>query len=261
MTLFLPGMDEDDVEPASANASTARVWCDPSQYEDIVGIDFGANAVHYYMARCGKTGTVAFESFRSWITGLPCNTLAVCEWAHLGVPQTERSLAQPFTARELLDIYKLCRERGVVLKLAPHAHSGMRMRLWVSAKRPDLIKDGEKSDRTDAISLALFVRDSNEISLANPPASFLVSPARAYGREVTSRSNVVLNAERTRDYKGRFFPLLIKLARQIDRRCGCGIKVAATVVSTLACEKKTAASFFLLITDKSQASLFGCEMC
>jgi hypothetical protein len=233
MSSLFPELDNEYVVAAGA---AARDWCDPSSYKEVVGVDFGANSVCYYMARAGKGGSVTLTAFRSWLTSLPSGTLVVCEWAHLAVPRTERSLAQPFAASELLDVYRLCSDRGVTLKLAPHAHSGTRMRLWVSLRRPDLIADAEKSDSADAIALAIFVCECNEVSLADPPSTFSISPGRAYGRQVTKRSNVVLNAERTADYHGRFFPLLMKLARKINRRCGCGLKVAATVASTLACE-------------------------
>jgi hypothetical protein len=236
MTLFLPGMDDGFTATLGAVATVARVWCDPAKYDEIVGVDFGSKAVHYYMARSGKKGSIGFLSFASWLARLPANTLVVCEWAHLAVPQTSRSLAQPYKASELISLYRMCRERGVTLKLASHSHSGLRMRLWVAGKHPELIKDGKKSDSADAIALAVFVNECNDISLANPPLSFEVSPARAFGREVTKRSNVVLNAERTADYHGRFFPKLMKLARKVNRSCGCGLKVAATIVSTLACE-------------------------
>jgi hypothetical protein len=238
MTLFLPGMEESFGSTAVVCSSTARSWCDPAKYEEIVGVDFGSRAVHYYMARAGKSGTISFLSFASWLASLPANTLVVCEWAHLAVPQTSKSLAQPYKANELLSLYESCKKRAVTLKLASHAHSGLRMRLWVANKHPELIADGKKSDLADAIALAVFVQKCNDISLANPPLSFDTSPARAFGREVTKRSNVVLNAERTAEYHGRFFPQLMKLAQLVKRRCGCNLKVAATIVSTLACENE-----------------------
>jgi len=236
VTLFLPGMDDGFAHTAPEHTSVARVWCDPTKYREIVGVDFGLKAVHFYMARSGRSGSISFKSFASWLTELEANTLVVCEWAHLAVPQTSKSLAQPYKASELMHLYRLCADRRITLKLAPHAHTGMRMRLWVSSRHPGLIKDGKKSDSADAIALAVFVKECNEVSLANPPSSFEITPSRAFGREVTKRSNVVLNAERTADYHGRFFPELMKLARKVKRNCGCKLKVAATVVSTLACE-------------------------
>jgi hypothetical protein len=236
VTLFLPGMDDGFTNTAPACTSVARTWCDPTKYSEIVGVDFGSKAVHFYMAMSGRSGSISFESFVSWTKNLNPNTLVLCEWAHLAVPQTSRSLAQPYKASELLHLYKLCANRGITLKLAPDAHTGTRMRLWVASRHPELIKDGKKSDLADAKALAVFVKECNEVSLANPPSSFEILPSRAFGREVTKRSNVVLNAERTADYHGRFFPTLMKLARKVQRRCGCKLKVAATVVSTLACE-------------------------
>jgi len=236
MTLFLPGMNEGNCVAAIAGDCTARVWCDPSLYDEIIGVDFGANAVHFYMFRSGQRGCMDFASFIPWLLRLPSNILLLCEWAHLAVPQTSKSLAQPYTQSELHEIYMLCRKRGITLKLAPHAHTGTRMRLWVSSRHPELIKDSKKTDAADAMALAIFVAECNEVSLANPPDTFGVSSRRAYGREVTRRSNVVLNAERTAEYHGKFFPLLMKLARKVKDLSGCKLKVAATVVSTLACE-------------------------
>jgi len=236
MISLFPEMDDGITPVVSASSVTARDWCDPSQHEEVVGLDFGANAVHYYMARSGMRGSVDAPALCGWLSSLPRNWLVVCEWAHLAVPRTERSLSQPYTSTELQRIYHACVAKGLTLKLVPHAHSGMRMRLWVSSVRPDLIADSKKSDSADALAIAVFVNENNEVSLANPPRNFDLAPSRAYGREVTKRSNVVLNAERTAEYRGRFFPLLMDLAQKVNRRCGCGLKVAATVVSTLACE-------------------------
>jgi hypothetical protein len=113
----------------------------------------------------------------------------------------------------------------------------MRMRAAVSHRHPELIVDNKKTDAADAIALAVFVSEINDVSLANPPATFERHPGRDYGREVTARSNVVLNAERTCKYRGNYFPLLIELAREVRKKSGCKPKVAISVVSTLACEQ------------------------
>ena len=239
MNSLFPELDLADALTLDACHSTARSWCDPSQHQEVVGIDFGRNAVHYYMARCKRHGKMKFGDLRPWLLRLPTQTLVVCEWAHLAVPQTSRSLAQPFKAKQLLELYAELRLHEVTLKLAPHAHSGTRMRLWVSGRYPLLIKHAKKSDASDALALAVFVNECNEISLANPPKTFLASPCRKFGRKVTERSNVVLNAERTDSYRGRFFPLLMKLSRKVSKKHG-GKKnegLSAAVVSTLACEQ------------------------
>lgn len=227
-------LDEPDVfEPVTCE-STARSWCDPSQYDEVVGLDFGCNSAHYYMARSGKYGQMPFKSLISWLLRLPCNVLVLCESAHLGVPQTELSLAQPFSAEQLLSLYDELQRRSVTLKLAPHAHTGRRMRLWVAHNFPELMRDAGKSDAADALSLAVYVYRCNDISLANPHKSFNRSVRRDFGRKVTKRSNAVLNAERTDDYSGAFYPLIMKLSRKV-RRCGSfpSLKFVATVASTL----------------------------
>lgn len=238
MKFLFAELDEADVLALPSCDSTARSWCDPSQYDEVVGLDFGCNSVHYYMARSGKRGHMKFKSLLSWLLRLPCNVLVVCESAHLGVPQSELSLAQPFTAEQLLRLYDQLRSRGVTLKLAPHAHTGKRMRLWVAHNLPELMRDAKKSDATDALALAVYVDRCNAISLANPYKSFNRSARREFGRKVTKRSNAVLNAERTNDYSGDFYPLIMKLSRKV-RRCDSfpSLKFVVTVASTLFSER------------------------
>ena len=242
MNLLLPGIELDATPLALSNISTARDWCDPSMHCEIVGLDFGAKSFHYYMVRSGASGKMRASEAIGWLCQLTRGTLVVCEWAHLAVPQTSESLSQPFKANQLVSLYRELRLRGITLKLAPHAHTGLRMRLWVSHRYPALIANAEKSDAADALMLAVFVNECNELSLANPPSGFGVSLGRQYGRRVTKRSNVVLNAERTLEfpYSGAYFPLLMKLARKASRKAGGGqrnIGLSASIVSTLACEE------------------------
>jgi hypothetical protein len=237
MTFLFPEMQQDELSTHSDSTSTAQTWCDPSQYNEVIGIDFGCNSVHYYMARCNRKGKMAFSQLSSWLLQLPSETLLLCESAHLGVPQTQNSLAQPFTRDELLDLYQQLRSRGVTLKLAPHAHTGRRMRRWVAHNFPELMRNAEKTDAADALALAIYVDRCNEISLANPYTSFDRSPLRDFGREITRRSNNVLNAERTVEYGGDFHPLIMKLARKVMRRGGFpSLKFVVSVASTLFCE-------------------------
>jgi len=237
MKSLFPELDEADVATLPPRESIARSWCDPSQYTEVIGLDFGCNSVHFYMARCGKHGHMPFKGLLAWLLRLPSDVLVVCESAHLGVPQTELSLAQPFTAEQLLHLCDQLRRRGVTLKLAPHAHTGKRMRLWVSHNFPDLIRNAEKSDASDALALAVYVDRCNEISLANPYKSFSRSVRRQYGREVTKRSNAVLNAERTDDYKGTFYPLIIKVSRKVRKKEWFpSLKFVVTIASTLLAE-------------------------
>lgn len=250
MTLFLPGM-QDSVENLATCQSVSRSWCDPTNYVEVVGIDFGCNSAHFYMARSGRHGKLSFGELLGWLRRLPARTLVVCESAHLGVPQTELSLAQPFTAEQLLNLYRAIAERDITLKLAPHSHTGKRMRLWVARRYPDLMRGTEKSDAADAVSLAIYVDRCNEVALANPYDSFRRDARREFGREVSRLSNSILNAERTNDYRGSFYPLIIKLSRHVRRHgdVGPNIKFVATVASTLAWEKD---GRLLLFTHRGQ---------
>lgn len=237
MKSLFPELDEAEASTLPALTCIARSWCDPSQYDEVVGLDFGGNVAHYYMARCRKKNHMPFKQLLSWLLRLPCNTLVVCESAHLGAPQTEMSLAQPFTAEQLLKFYADLRARGITLKLAPHAHTGKRMRLWVAHHYPELMRNSEKSDATDAMTLAIYVDRCNEISLSNPFKTFARSARRQFGREVTTLSNAVLNAERTDEYRGEFFPRIIKLARNVRRLHNFpSLKFVVTVASTLLSE-------------------------
>lgn len=238
MKFLFPELDEANVSTLHACTSTARSWCDPSQYDEVVGLDFGSNVAHYYMARSGKKGQMPFKQLLSWMLHLPCNTLVVCESAHLGVPQTNLSLSQPFNAKDLLSLYANLRAREITLKLAPHAHTGKRMRLWVAHHYPQLMQDAKKSDAADAMTLAVYVYRCNEISLADPYKTFARSSRRQFGRKVTRLSNAVLNAERTSNYRGEFFPQLIKLARKVRQIDSFpSLKFVVTVASTLLYEE------------------------
>jgi hypothetical protein len=250
MTMLLPGMDEGFDSVAVVGSSRAQTWCDPSQHCEVVGLDFGCNSVHYYMSRSGRRGKLSFSELFAWLERLPSSTLVTCEAAHLGVPQTELSLAQPFTADQLLDLYRRLRLRGITLKLAPHAHTGKRMRLWVAHNCPQLMRDADKSDASDAVALAVYVERCNEIALANPYKSFLVASRSEYGRKVRQLSNSVLNAERTDEYSGNFYPLLVDLSRQVWRPGGFpNLKFVVTVASTLVWERD---SSLLLFTHRGQ---------
>ena len=252
---FLFDIHDEPSADSLCGGNVAREWCDPAAFVEVVGLDFGSCRVHFYMARSRKSGSIPVEQLASWLSRLSRGTLVVCEWAHLAVAQTPKSLAQPFTAGELQALYKALSSFGVSLKLAPHGHS-RRMRESVSAAYPELIADSEKSDAADAIALAVFVSEFNEISLADPPRSFARSASRDYGRKVRDASNTVLNAERTTDYRGKHFPLLVAVASKIAKKSGRLVnkKVALSLASTLAIED---ASGVRLFTHRGHIPGFG----
>lgn len=245
MTFLFAELNETDVSTMPACTSISRSWCDPSQYDEVVGLDFGSKAAHYYMARSGKSGHMSFAHLRDWLLRLPSKTLVICESAHLGEPQTDFSLAQPFKADELLQLDRDLVCRGVTLKLAPHAHTGRRMRMYVAHHFPEIVVGCEKSDAADAQALAIYADRCNEISLANPHKNFAISARRQFGRKVTKLSNALLNAERTDGYKGSFYPIVLKLSRSVRGRASffrgvpddSRLKLVVTVASTLVSER------------------------
>jgi hypothetical protein len=213
----------------------ARPWCDPSRYTDVVGVDFGKGEVHVYWCSTGRKKKADASSARHLLLSLPEGTLVVGEWAHLAVPRQRTSLAQPFTAEELLHLYDGLRSRGVTLKLFPHAHSGTRALGW-SAFHFDELAGAKKTDANDAMAIALYVKHCNGVSLANPPKSFAVCNRRNYGLAVAKHANIVLNAERSGGYRGKTFRHVINLAVAIKKQTKLGMIACYSIAALIATE-------------------------
>lgn len=205
-------------EMNEAERCVQRPWLDPGVFSEIVGADFGAGRMHFHCLYSGKDGAVPLAQVASTVESFGSRTLLVVERAHLATPQTQRSLAQPFTADQLLDIYRRAREAGVVLKLFPHHHT-RKARDWAALNRSELVEFGKSSDINDARGLAHYVRYNNGVALCNPPASFAPSRQRTYGQKVRKQSNIVLNAARARGYHGEVFAAVARLASEIDAAC------------------------------------------
>lgn len=238
-------IDDNSQAVVQLHKGVARSWCNPSLFVEVVGLDFGSNKVHFYKARSRTGGLMPVDLLLSWLKNLPANTLVVCEYAHLGVPRSQKSLAQPFTEAELMCLYKELKQQGICLKLAPHQHTKV-MRETVSVRYPTLIEDSTKTDANDAIALAIFYSEFNRTSLANPPKSFDRSPKRDYGIKVRTFSNTVLNAERSTGYEGKVFPRLVAIAGVLETKCGQAIRLteALSVLSLLATETASGLSVF-----------------
>lgn len=229
------GFETDSQTSAAVDTcgSVARAWCDPSQYTEIVGVDFGKGEVHAYWCSTGRKRKADAACAINLLLRLESGTLVVCEWAHLAVPRTKKSLAQPFSADELLRLYSSLQSRGVTLKLFPHAHSGTRAMGWASQYLSEL-PNAKKTDANDAMAIAMYVKHCNGVSLANPPASFARCSRREYGRAVARHANIVLNAERNGGYKGKTFRHVISLGvaigNKINHRLG---KIACHSIAAL----------------------------
>jgi hypothetical protein len=203
----------------------------------VVGIDFGKGEMHIYSVGAGLAWKVPASSAVSEILGLDPGTLVVGERAHLATKRTAKSLAQPFTEAELLALYRDAKAAGITIKLFPHHHTGTRARAWVAAHSFG-DHSGEKTDENDAKALAIYVSTCNAISLADPPKSFGLDPRREYGKAVREYSLIALSAERTDEYKGRFFPNVVALGHEIERKGGrrLGRPACISIASMIATE-------------------------
>jgi hypothetical protein len=79
--------------------------------------------------------------------------------------------------------------------------------------------------------------------------SFCTPRKRQYGDAVRKRSNIVLNAARSRGYYGEVFPLVAKLARQIAQRFATvdsfiNHNIAFAIAASVVCEVKSEAFLF-----------------
>lgn len=203
--------------PVIERGRDAREWCSPSAYVDVVGVDFGKGEMHLYWCSTGRKKKVRTAFALHTLLEIAPGTLLIGEWAHLAVPRTKKSLAQPFSADDLLRLFSSLRSRGVTLKLFPHAHSGTRAMAWAQHSVPELW-GAKKSDANDAMAIALYVKNCNGVSLANPPQSFVTCARREYGRAVVQRANIVLNAERNGNYRGDTFRHVIGLGIAIRKK-------------------------------------------
>lgn len=206
-------------ERRAINASeydTARPWCSPGDHVEIAGADFGGGSMHCHLLRAGRDIVgVPLERVRETLLSLPPGTLVVSERAHLATPQTDRSLAQPFTAEQLIGLYDACAAAGVTIRLFPQSHS-RKAREWAAANAgPDFVDGGKTSDINDARALAFYVANCNCVALSKPPACFSRSPARDYGALVRAEANIVLRAVKVRGYDGQVFPELAHMAHRL----------------------------------------------
>ncbi len=229
--------EENDSEHAipRGDSRICRCWCNPAQFVDVVGVDFGGGRMHLYSAAKGRGWDVDVSVAIDELLSLQSGTLAVGEPAHLATPRTKKSLAQPFTEKQLLFLYQSCSHSGITVKLYSHYHSGVRARVW-AAKRFPSIQSAKKTDAADAMALALYVMHCNAVSLADPPSSFDRCPKRDYGIAVREYSCVALNAERTTGYIGRHMPHVIELGEGIWRKTGrsIGKKACYSIASLIA---------------------------
>lgn len=204
-----------NLKAEAARRGVSKSWCDPLAYDEIVGVDFGSGTFCWHKLHAGvSVSKVPLAKAHVVLTSFDPMTLVVAERAHLATPQTNQSLAQPFTAEELQRIYKDCEARKITLLLFPHHHT-RKCRDWAATMAPELIDATKSTDINDAKGLAYYVFHNNGVSLGKPPADFARCLIRSYARSVRSISNIVLNAAAARGYDGQVFPTVSKLSSMI----------------------------------------------
>jgi hypothetical protein len=228
---------------ACAGYDPRKTWCDPSLFNEIVGVDFGGGMMYLHFLNEGSDkGPVDPLDGLAILLNLPGRTLVVAESAHIATPQTERSLSQPFTADQLTSLYSGLKASGNCLGIFPHQHS-RKAREWSAANAPNGFVDRDKSDdANDARALAYYVAKCNGVSMRKPSTSFEISSARLYGAMIRRVSNVALAAIKVDRHSGKKFPLLTKfgsrLVNSLDRSCDfVSDKVAVSIVALVVCER------------------------
>lgn len=150
---------------------------------------------------CGKNESTIYDGTRcrslshSEVKNLPntleSGTTVVCEVAHLAVPRTMKSLAQPFTASELQTLYQDFRDNNIELRFFPQK----------STPRAQNYSNLKKSDETDPIAIYNLLKDFRQISLMKPRDNFDIDPLRQEGWDMKAYMNTLLNFARRYQYK------------------------------------------------------------
>lgn len=162
------------------------------------------NCYRYVTADWGKNGWAAFDG--SNVSNVSKNEFKnlnflrnakylIVEYAHLQVARTKASLAQVYTAEELLDIYARAEKNGVQILLFPqHVASTYRVADGMGLEK----KWGE--DYLDAIALHKWVKQHPTEMMAPRKEFDNSTPARKAIYEFRDETNQILNWARSRDY-------------------------------------------------------------
>lgn len=151
-------------------------------------IDFGKGQATMYDSKTNITQTLSYQDILELPEELPTGSLVVCEYAHLGCPRHEKSLAQIFTEEELQGLYAGFRDNNITLKLFPQK----------SMPRASNYAELDKSDDDDPKAIHIWLRDHPEMidSLMNPPKQFEPNAKRLESYEWVEDSNFELNRAR-----------------------------------------------------------------
>ena len=132
------------------------------------------------------------------ILKLPRGTRVVSEEAHLGTARRPLSLAQPFTADELIEFYKACAKRDIELRWFPQ-QSTYNAQVYYRTKHKLTPEQFPKSDENDPKAIYEYLIDHVRTSLSKPRKSFEVNPVREEANQIKQELNCDLGQARSTD--------------------------------------------------------------
>jgi hypothetical protein len=169
-------------------------------------IDCGKNTSTMYNGK--KYESLTHEEVLDLPSKLNAGDVIVTEYSHMGVPRTQRSLSQPFTATQLLNWYEELKNRGITLKLFPQKSTPSAINYSakeiIEARNLDPEKfyktEDLKSDETDPMAIYNYMREKKNISLMDPPSNFEPSDTRKEGWKRKSQCTELCNQARSFHY-------------------------------------------------------------
>jgi len=151
-------------------------------------LDFGQKKTRIYDGKAVRT--ISHEEVLDLPKTLGVGATLIVEDSHMGVPRTEKSLAQPYTKTELQNFYNDCSINGITLKLFPQK----------SCPRALAYSNLEKKDENDPIAIYNLYRDFPDISMKKPDPNFDLSAAAQEGRKRKYEVNSMINFARRNGY-------------------------------------------------------------
>jgi hypothetical protein len=189
-----------------------------------------------YVLDCGKNSSTMYDGTdykqltHEEVLLLPKNLnrgdRIIVEYSHLGVPRTQRSLSQPFTAKQLLNFYADCKTRGIILELFPQKSTPTAINY--SAKQiikvrnldPEKFHKTEdlKCDETDPMAIYNYVMEKRNVSMMSPPVDFEASDVRKEGWKRKTQCTELCNQARSFHYVDYNSDWIRKNAKQIAEK-------------------------------------------
>ena len=121
-------------------------------------------------------------------------SIVIAENAHLGVPRTEKSVAQVFEADVLLHFYNCLQQRGVTLRLFPEMQS-KKVRYLTGFYHK---KDDYKNDYNDPVALYCYISIKPKVFsvLKRPQKTFDLDVLQQDAYKIKEQLNIQLNRAR-----------------------------------------------------------------